>query len=393
MKLSHLFLIGCIFAGVTIAWYMLGSTISSRTLHLSEHTKSSVSGRWGPPLRQMHPVAQAGANGGGAQTLPSRSAVAVKLSYQPVKMGLFWHRTYTARFSGDYIFTNASAITQPLQIRVRLPESGAVLDNINFTVGAGDKARKSLNEPADGVMTETVELAPNESVPVTLSYDCRGMNDWSYEFPESSRIRDFALTITTDFDEANFPQSSPSSRKAVGDGLELAWKYEDAISAPGMTVEMPEELNAGPLASAISFYAPLSLLLFFGVLMIATIARGVSLHPVNFLFLAAGYFAFPLLFAYTVDVMPVHLSFLLAAAVSVALVSGYLRAAAGVFMFRVGLAAQIIYMVLFSYSFFFEGLTGLTLTLGGIITLTALMHLTAKVDWSEKLAPVSPRLA
>ena len=34
--------------------------------------------------------------------------------------------------------------------------------------------------------------------------------------------------------------------------------------------------------------------------------------------------------------------------------------------------AQFAYMVLFSYSFFFEGLTGITITIGAIITLALL---------------------
>jgi inner membrane protein involved in colicin E2 resistance len=175
--------------------------------------------------------------------------------------------------------------------------------------------------------------------------------------------------------------------------MQLVWKYEDAISAPGIGMEMPRELNAGPVAAQISFYAPLSLLLFFAVIIITALTRGVSLHPVNYVFLAAGFFAFPLLFSYMLDVVPVHLSFVIAALASLLLVCGYLRAAAGEFLFRVAVVAQTAYMVLFSYSFFFKGLTGLTLTLGGIVTLGVLMALTAKVDWSQKLGAVSPRLA
>ena len=44
-------------------------------------------------------------------------------------------------------------------------------------------------------------------------------------------------------------------------------------------------------------------------------------------------------------------------------------------------------MVLFSYSFFFDGLTGLTITLGAIITLALLMLTTAKINWAEKFSP------
>jgi uncharacterized membrane protein YdcZ (DUF606 family) len=129
----------------------------------------------------------------------------------------------------------------------------------------------------------------------------------------------------------NFPISSPTDREQLEKGMQLVWKYEDAISAPGIGMEMPRELNAGPVAAQISFYAPLSMLLFFTVIIITVISRGMSLHPVNYLFLAAGFFAFPLLFSYMLDVFPVHLSFVIAAACSLLLVCGYLRAAAGEF--------------------------------------------------------------
>jgi len=40
--------------------------------------------------------------------------------------------------------------------------------------------------------------------------------------------------------------------------------------------------------------------------------------------------------------------------------------------------------VLFSYSFFFDGMSGLTITIGAILTLAILMLASARVDWSEK---------
>ena len=42
---------------------------------------------------------------------------------------------------------------------------------------------------------------------------------------------------------------------------------------------------------------------------------------------------------------------------------------------------QLIYLVLFSYSFFLQGMTGLTVTIASILTLVVLMFLTAKTDW------------
>ena len=43
--------------------------------------------------------------------------------------------------------------------------------------------------------------------------------------------------------------------------------------------------------------------------------------------------------------------------------------------------AQLVFLVLFSYSFFLEGYTGLTITIGAVVTLFVLMQSTARVDW------------
>lgn len=394
MKYIHLIVIAVIFVCTTILWWLLGAVITERTLHVSYETGDTVSGRWGPRLVQKHPQAKYTSSSGTSLVLqPAKSDVKVQLSYQPVKMGLLWHRTYSVKFAGAYTFTNTTAITQMLRIGFDLPSGKTLLDKIRFTLGEGAAACRSMAAPLEGAMTDSVQLAPGESIPVEVSYECRGMDIWDYAFSDASRIRDFTLTINTDFTDVNFPVSSPTERRPTDKGMELVWKYEDAISAPGIGMEMPRELNAGPVAAQISRYAPLSLLMFFVVMLITATSRGVSLHPVNYFFLAAGFFAFPLLFSYMLDLVPVHLSFVIAAAVSLLLVCGYLRAATGEFLFRVGVAAQASYMVLFSYSFFFKGLTGLTLTLGGVVTLAVLMALTAKVDWSQKLGEVSPKLA
>ena len=159
-------------------------------------------------------------------------------------------------------------------------------------------------------------------------------------------------------------------------------------------MDMPKVLNPGPVASRITFFAPVSLIFFFGVLVVICLMQRVDLHPMNFFFLAAGCFAFQLLFAYLVDLIPLGIAFALSAAVSLAMVSGYLYLARGLRFARLAGAAQFAYMILFSYSFFFDGLTGLTITIGAIVTLGILMVATARVNWSEKFAgrPVPPPL-
>jgi hypothetical protein len=47
---------------------------------------------------------------------------------------------------------------------------------------------------------------------------------------------------------------------------------------------------------------------------------------------------------------------------------------------------QLVYLVAFSYAFFLEGMTGLAITIGAILTLFLVMQWTGRVKWSEVFA-------
>lgn len=127
--------------------------------------------------------------------------------------------------------------------------------------------------------------------------------------------------------------------------------------------------------------------------------RNIDLHPMNYFFVSAAFFAFHLLLAYLVDRIDIHIAFVISSIVSVFLVVSYLRLVVGVqFALREAAIAQVIYLVLFSYAFFFKGLTGLAITIGAIFTLFVVMQMTGRIRWSEKFAsfnsvnpPIAPR--
>ena len=84
------------------------------------------------------------------------------------------------------------------------------------------------------------------------------------------------------------------------------------------------------------------------------------------------------------DHVDIHAAFAVSAATSLFLVVSYLRLVAGSrFALAHAGAAQLVFLVLFSYAFFFEGYTGLTVTVGAIVTLYVLMQLTARVRWED----------
>jgi inner membrane protein involved in colicin E2 resistance len=107
----------------------------------------------------------------------------------------------------------------------------------------------------------------------------------------------------------------------------------------------------------------------------------------NYFFLATAFFAFHLLLAYLVDHISIHLAFVICSIVSVFLVVSYLRLVVGMRFAAVEAGgAQFLYLVLFSYAFFFKGFTGLAITIGSILTLFAVMQMTGRINWREKFA-------
>ena len=150
---------------------------------------------------------------------------------------------------------------------------------------------------------------------------------------------------------------------------------------------MPEKLQPGPLAGEISYAAPVSLFFFFFLMFIITALRDIDLHPMNYFFLATAFFAFHLLLAYLVDHISILAAMAISSLVSVLLVVSYLRLVVGMrFAALEAGTAQLIYLVLFSYAFFWRGFTGLSITIIAIITLFVVMQVTGRIRWSERFA-------
>jgi len=75
-------------------------------------------------------------------------------------------------------------------------------------------------------------------------------------------------------------------------------------------------------------------------------------------------------------------------------VVSYMRLVAGArFAVLYAGLAQLVYLVGFSYAFFFVGYTGLSIVIVAILTLLVIMMATGRVDWNEvfkKKPPAQP---
>jgi hypothetical protein len=392
-----------IFVCTSIAWIILGSTIFSRTYSpLSDELKSRVSANWGTAQEQLPPKATYRREfiqtvEDGKETKQIKKTAVVPLSLEATKVdvtldlahrqkGLLWYSTYTILFAGDYNFTNSSGQDEDVTFQLCFPSQQAVYDDLVMSVDNRPLTVENANASAFG----SVIVPAGKTVVLHTSYRSQGLDTWRYNFVDGvSQIRNFTLNIHTNFKDIDFPENtlSPTTKHETSKGWDLTWNYSNLVSGYAIGIAMPQKLQPGPLAGQISFFAPVSLFFFFFLMFIITTLRGIDLHPMNYFFLAAAFFAFHLLLAYLVDHVSIHLAFAICSLVSIFLVVSYLRLVVGMRFaaLEAGLA-QLIYLVLFSYAFFFKGFTGLAVTIGSIVTLFVVMQMTGRIRWQEKFA-------
>jgi hypothetical protein len=416
---ARLVLVGLTYVATAVGWGALGASIVGRTGETDARLRQEVAHLWGGRHEQLAPDAWWQRPRTATEEIQERNpkgelvtrqvkktvlddvplalesqSVDVDLDLDQRRKGLLWYNTYAVEFRGRYTVRNPDDTPRDVFVRFRFPSKEALYDAFVFRVdGKEDSSRQDF---AAGVVRRVAVPARGE-VAAEISFRSRGLGEWLYAFGEAgvTQVRDFTLTMTTDFAAIDFPPGtiSPSSKTAEGEGHRLVWRFESLVTGQKIGLDPPRRLNPGPLAARITFFAPVALLFFFGVTVVLGLLRGTSLHPMNYVFLAAAFFSFHLLLAYLVDHMNVHAAFAIASATSVFLVISYLRLVVGLqfAVLEAGLA-QFLFLVLFSYSFFFEGFTGITVTVGAVLTLFVLMQMTGRVDWNAafRSSPATP---
>ncbi|HET7004195.1 MAG TPA: inner membrane CreD family protein [Candidatus Binatia bacterium] len=397
--------IAIIYVFTALAWSILGTTIFSRTYSLDESLKGRVASIWGAPHVQKPPKAsttkevakkiEVVENGKTivrnekhyvvtpVQLEGSKLSVALDLEHR--QKGLLWYSTYKVVFAADYQLKNTTDI-ESVDFVVTLPTAQASFDEMIVAFDGVPVA--FVNEKS--TLRGSTRIARGATAVLSVKYRSQGLDSWRYHFgDEVSQVRNFQLKMTTNFKDIDFPDNTlaPAQKKETDNGWELVWESKNLLSGFQIGMIMPEKLQPGPLAGRISYFAPVSLLFFFFLLFIITTLRGIELHPMNYFFLACAFFAFHLLLAYLVDHISIHTAFVICSVVSLALVISYLRLVVGIRFAAIEAGvAQLVYLVLFSYAFFFKGFSGLAVTIGSILTLFLVMQLTGRIRWSERFA-------
>ena len=142
-----------IFVCTSIAWMILGATVSYRTNSTDEELHSRVSTIWGTVQSQSPPFAHYSATVPVTETKKTNdesveatknelrwfnvplesSSINAAFRYDPRKKGLLWYSTYHVSFDGKFKFRNPSDRQQIIAFSFPLPAEKAQYDDISVT--------------------------------------------------------------------------------------------------------------------------------------------------------------------------------------------------------------------------------------------------------------------
>lgn len=417
-----------IFIGTSIAWMILGSTNWVRTNDSSSSLKSSMQSMYGDELVINAPtlykralkskdeivfkedysedydkyeddikhISTREAKDGDvyveryARLESSDIKIDVKLDRR--KKGYLWFPTFKSHLKATYKFVIEKFVpTDVYYISTMFGSSDNIYTNVKISVNG-----KEMDDFLKLLTESELLVSPDENGELVLQveYDATGMEELQYKlasrYKELTQVNNFSLSITTDFEDYDFPRTmlSPTTKESVGEGAKLVWAFSNTITGKDIGLVIPNKLNPGHITSRVSFFAPISLLFFFIVLLMIGAVTKQEIHAMHFFFLSLSFFSFHLMFSYFSDQMNIYLSFAISSLVSLALTVSYVMHFLSKKMaFLVIPLTQIVYLFVFSFSFFFDGITGLIVTICAVTTLFILMQLTAKQNWHKVFNP------
>lgn len=366
----------------------VGGLIDQRNVQQEATLRQMVSRLWGGEGRQ-EPLRVTAEQG---RLLPlTAAAITADLDLDPRRKGAFWYATYRVKFTGKYRITRGAAEDRRVSLNFPLPAGEGPLSNVSLTVNGVRVTDYSLG---DRVIRKEMILPPGETE-VEVTYQGQGLDQWWYDVTaEGNKVGSFLLTVRTNFEGVDFPDGSisPTRKTRVPGGWELVWTYEGLISSARIGIDMPQRKNPVPLLVKLCRAAPIPILLFFCVLLIASAARQSPLHTMHFLLIGAACLVFLLLLVYLVDLLPLGAAFAGAAVMSLALVVSYLmKLAAKRFAILWGGGAQAIYLFGPSACLLFGGQLGLPIVVLFAVTLFIVMQVTAGLDWDRAFARLTGR--
>jgi hypothetical protein len=207
--LRHIAALIFIFGCTSIAWVILGATITERTHNNDDQLKGHVASTWGTAQEQAPPCANlvwketvavnTRENGNTivrneqverTTALPldsTRLLVNLKLDHR--QKGLLWYSTYLVDFAGDYDFRNTAAVPGTLVLRLPFPAQKALYDGLTMTFNGQPAAFPPMNAEPSPDCNSALTSPPFSTSPTVLRAWTAGATNSRTASPRSTISR------------------------------------------------------------------------------------------------------------------------------------------------------------------------------------------------------------
>lgn len=400
LKYSLIFVFTCIFSMVAVS---IGFRIDDRHSRSYSANLKSVQEIWGGDITQQLPmltfdekvyIERENKKTGEIDKVltdiqrnmsiaDQQISVAIKSNIR--QKGLLKYPGYNLSFAGKYRIENIRPGREKLSFDFPLPHGAGNITDIK--VNLQDKEYTGDTDFSNGVQW-TGYLNKNESVIIDVKYNAQGTGTFYYAMGnEKSEIKNLLVELTADFKEIDIPNGAMVPTSVAGDNNEAKylWKASNMVTGQNIALKFKISGNYGEIVSKLFYYSPIALFLFVGLLLVFCTARGISLHPMHYLFIITGFFIFYLLGSYMVSYMNIIAAVIISLAVSTGIILYYCRLTGkGKDLVMIAFYGTVLFQWIFSTAFFVPEHTGFLITIAVIAAFIFLVRTTAAIDWENK---------
>ncbi|MBK8395693.1 MAG: inner membrane CreD family protein [Leptospiraceae bacterium] len=403
MKVLKYILIAVIWLLFSIASIAVGFRIDSRHSESYSRSLKSVSEIWGGEINQLPPsltyptkITEEFQNEKTGETKERQRTINQSLGFHSQNLNLKIHKTirqkgllifpgYELEFAGTFLIKNTNPYTNTLYFHLNLPQFAGNISDIKVEL---DKKPYDLDTNlADGVDWSGA-LTSGEEHEIKIFYKARGTGSFNYSLAnEKLEIKELVVNLETDFTDYTIPDLAmvPTSANEDAKEVKLNWTSKNLITGQNISLHFDIPGNYGKVASKLFFYSPLALFLFLTMILLFSVAKQISLHPMHYLFMIASFCIFYLLGSYLISYMSIIIGILISLIASTGIMVYYAKLInKGQFVVGLVSVSALIFQWFFSAAFFFPEHTGLLITIASILAFVGLLKATADVNWENK---------
>jgi chromate transport protein ChrA len=223
------------------------------------------------------------------------------------RKGSAWYPGF--EIDGHFTYVVQNPADHPVKARFTFPLSPGQGMVENLTVTANGKLMNDQMNISGDSLNWTMDLAKGQTLPLEISYRSRGLDYICIQPGQGREFKKYRVSLTCHgikLDDVNSPIGcmTPTSKKALPDGMVLEWNLEHAVTRLGMGQIVPKAKQDGYYVARALSAAPWAMVLLLIMLIVTSLTTGREIAYVPTLLVALAFHLYYLLMANIGDYWP-----------------------------------------------------------------------------------------